>query len=390
MSQLARGFLSAAALLATPSLAFCDPPAEAKADPSRAAERARTDAEHLARLHADARAFLELPADRRAQLFQLENELASQSTTAQGHLLEVARRYADWLETLPELDRRRITEAPDRDTRLQRVRELREREWVNRLPRAHREKLEKVWGTDRARLLKQFRQEERQRRREWQIAIRHWDDLIKKNQMPASLSDFSQDVQAYVNEYLRPRLTPEEKARLEKVEGQWPAFPTTLVALADRHPNALPGARGPITFKELPHAVQEILNQRIKKVARPGLKKAEGNWPEYGMAVVAFAKSQGLKLPYELWPSRRDDLSAPVVQFLDKKLLPALDENEKQKLKDAEGKWPLYPRTIQELALAHKLHVPWQTLPGPRPMWDSYRQRAARANMAQPNPTVQK
>jgi hypothetical protein len=383
MPRLVRNVLSAAVLVAVPWFVLADPPASDKAESPHGPEKARADAEHRARLRVDAQAFLELPPERRAQLFQLENDLEAQSATAQTHLLEVARRYADWLESLPEADRRLIEEAPDRDTRLQRIHELREREWVSRLPRAQREQLAKVWGTDRARLLKQYRQEERQRRREWQMAFRHWDDLIKKNQMPARLTDFPQDVQAYFDEYLRPRLTPEEKTRLEKVEGQWPAFPATLVALADRHPNALPSARGPTAFAQLPKAVQELLAHRFKKGKGAALKKAEGNWPEYGIAVVGFTKAHGLKLPNELWPCRREDLSAPVAQFLEKKLLPALEEGEKQKLKDAEGHWPLYPRTIQELAQAHKMHIPWQTLPGPRQGWDSYRQRAVRANTAQ-------
>ena len=39
----------------------------------------------------------------------------------------------------------------------------------------------------------------------------------------------------------------------------------------------------------------------------------------------------------------------------------------------AEGKWPDYPNTIQELARRHQLEVPWHTLPGQRKNWDNYR-----------------
>ncbi len=113
------------------------------------------------------------------------------------------------------------------------------------------------------------------------------------------------------------------------------------------------------------------------------MKKAEGKWPDYAMIVTNIAHRRGIRLPYELWPARHGDLSSAVASFVDKKLTPVLNENEKQQLKNAEVRWPLYPRTIQVLAAQHRLQVPWQTLPGPRERWDSYRPRTYR-----PAPTM--
>ena len=52
---------------------------------------------------------------------------------------------------------------------------------------------------------------------------------------------------------------------------------------------------------------------------------------------------------------------------------PLLDRKEARMLVEAEGKWPEYPETIQKLAQAHNLRVPWFTLPGNHERWVAYR-----------------
>src|SRR4051812_3344620 len=59
-------------------------------------------------------------------------------------------------------------------------------------------------------------------------------------------------------------------------------------------------------------------------------------------------------------------------EFVDR-LFKMLDIDEKYGLTSAEGHWPEYPTTIQELANKYNLPVPWLTLPGPRERWDNYR-----------------
>jgi len=110
------------------------------------------------------------------------------------------------------------------------------------------------------------------------------------------------------------------------------------------------------------------------------LKKAEGKWPGFGAAVSKYASKNKdkVRLPFELWPSHYADLSRPVQQFLDRQLSPALKPFEKERLFKAEKQlgWPAYPETIQELAIKHRLKVPWFVLPGPREHWDAVRARA--------------
>src|SRR5262249_3046227 len=143
--------------------------------------------------------------------------------------------------------------------RLQMIQELRDQEWIRQLPRKLREKVEEVQGADRAKLIKQYRDDERRRRREWAIAFRHWDELMKKQPLPSTLGDFPPPVRTYVTEYLGPWLSEKERNRLDKADGQWPAYPRALVLLADRHPMALPGPRGPTHFNELPAEVVDRL-----------------------------------------------------------------------------------------------------------------------------------
>ncbi len=176
----------------------------------------------------------------------------------------------------------------------------------------------------------------------------------------------------FVNEYLRPFLTTEEEDRLAKAEGQWPRYPLALVEVADRHPPALPGAKGPTSLDELPTEVKNKLKNK-KNEFPPVLVKAPKKWPEFGSAVATFtATKKKFVLPQELWPWSRAGLSKPMQEFVDK-LQAVMSDAEKQRLEAAEGKWPAYPLAIKEIAAAHRLEVPWHTLPGARRTWDRYR-----------------
>jgi hypothetical protein len=399
-------------LVALPLAAVPEQPA---GSPPAAAE-GRKDPTDAALLRQEARAFLALPAERRERMIKLDEDIQQAGSPArQQHLRDVLRRYADWLNRLPEHERRLVTEAPTRKVRLRRIGELRQEQWLRRQPKAVRNGLAAFqavaavgltlppWSAGaglrlagplmvpapdgQTFLIARLRQQERRRRHEWQIALRHWDDLGKRP-LPTRLSDFTDEVRKYVTEYLMPMLSPEERALLKAAEGQL-RFPYVLVHLADRHPPALPGEYGPKTFKELPTDVQE----RIKKIVvtpkalkaggelilKQKIRAAEGKWPDFAIAVTRMTaqarKEKGLKLSldYELWPSHQWELSAEVKKFIKEKLTTRLNGDEKTLLARSQGKWPDYPKTIEELATRHGLQVPWQTLPGLRKNWDFYR-----------------
>src|SRR5262249_50067202 len=128
--------------------------------------------------------------------------------------------------------------------------------------------------------------------------------------------------------------------------------------------------------------VKKVVMAKGKGGSEPALKKkillAEGKWPKFAVEVTRMAaqvKGKGIKISshHDFWPTHHSDLSPEVKKFLEEKLSPKLNKDEKALLTTTHGKWPDYPQTIQELATRHGLQVPWRTLPGPRKSWDSYR-----------------
>jgi hypothetical protein len=412
MPRCWRKLIPALPLLAALPLAMApQPPAGNRPPPAEGLK----EAHELALLRQQARDFLALPAERRQRMIKLDEDLHKAGGPArQQRLRDVLRRYADWLDRLPEHKRRQVTEAPTGLARLRHIRELREEQWLRRQPKAVRDGLAALRAVaaagltvphaparaalglvgpllapepgGRPFLTARLRQAERRRRQEWRIALRHWDDLAKRP-LPTRLKDFTDEVGRYVTEYLTPMLSPEERALLDGAEGQL-RFPYVLVHLADRHPPALAGEYGPKSFKGLPTDVQDRITKivMVPKALKAGelvLKKkilaAEGKWPKFAVEVTKMAglaaKGKGIKLSqrYELWPYHPWHLSAEVRKFVEGRLSKSLNADEKALLAQSEGKWPDYPQTIQQLARRHGLQVPWQTLPGLRKAWDFYR-----------------
>jgi hypothetical protein len=363
------------------------PARDAEQDSRQLRELKRKSPEEYARLLQEARVFLARSQDDRDRLVKLDHDLEQLPAGTAEHLREVLRRYAEWLERLPEADRQAIRAAPDRVQRLRQIREVKEAQWLRALPLAVRDRLRELRGKEWTAEIARLRQEEQERRRDWQVALHSWKYLGLKEHWPAARpaptrwSELDAADQAFLQEYLRPRLTAAEWAQLEKTQGPWPRFARTLVETADRHPPALRGARGPSHVKELPREVLTRLSKAFRAKFGKGKKNGlwanlapvDRRWPAFAVKVSEVARLLDVSLPHELWPSRRKDLSWGVQDFLARKLAPALDPIERGLLKQAEGSWPRYPQTIQELAQKHSLSVPWQTLPGSRTRWDCYR-----------------
>jgi hypothetical protein len=325
----------------------------------------RTDPEHYARLKRDLQAFKALPPERQAALRRLDRELRQEDPAVQARLKHVMDRYAAWLDTVSPSDRQQIEAAADTADRLRVVREVRERQWIDRLPKAKRDQVLKAAPDKRAALLADLRRQERDRHLEWlrapgaeEAPARHWP--------PTGPGELPPEVQNYVILYLIPRLPKEDKERLANAVGG-PLYAKVLLELADKHPVFAPGPPGPTCVADLPKEVKERVQQLPKEERR--LKRFEGHWPEFGMAVTAMVRKEFGTMPKELGPCHPNELPPPVQQFLDNKLLPKLQPEAKKRLTDAEGRWPDYPRTILELARRHNLPVPGATLPGPPDFW---------------------
>jgi hypothetical protein len=361
----------AALLLSGAALAEGTSP-DAPAEDRQRLEQVRQDPERYARLRREAAAFLRLSPEQQERLRRLDRDLRGQAPAEAARLRRALQRYADWRDGLPEAERRLIDQAPDASTRLRLVKDLRERQWVSRLPKAYRDRIEHAQGSERAALIQRYRQEERRQNREWQVALRNWDEL-QKGPPPARLQDFPPAVQAFVTEHLRPRLSREEDERLRSAEGQWPLYPRSIVELADKHPLTLPGpGTGPSHFDELPAELQKRLEQWRPGV-RLALQQFEGKWPEYAIKATQAARFNKIPLPQQLGPARPEEFSPSLERFVRTQLEPALDPDETARLKRAEKQWPRYPRCVLDLARKHHLPVPGMGLPGPREFWDRFR-----------------
>jgi hypothetical protein len=346
------------------------------------ADQANGNHKNHDRLCRELRAFLALSAKRQAQLRQIDHELHQLDAEARARLLNVLERYADWLERLPPQERTDIQKMPNPQERLHLVRYYKEQQWIARLPEADRKKLERARGGKRKQLLETLKKKDRQRRREWAKAFKRWDVLLAAK--PFKLENSPPELRTFVDEYLRPRLNDQEKQRLERVADKPILFPVVLITLADRHPMALPGPKGPTRFEELPGKVRDLMPELKDE------KDMEGKWPDYGKMVAAKLRSKKqegkgkVRLLVEFMPSCFEDLSPMMQRFVQRKLLPKLNDRQKKRLRNARG-WPAYPQVINQLARRYHLRVPWQTLPGPQERWDIYRDKPLRPRKTLPN-----
>ena len=348
--------------------------------------------DELSRLRQAAERFESLPAERQTQLRHLDHELNNQPSAVQARLHDALDRYQEWLEHLDPKDRERVRAAPDKNARLLIIRQLRQQEWIARQPQVFRDAVAKLPEAARAERVAKAWHDERKRQPEWTVARRFWKDMAENKPLPTKPDDLDAGTRTYVTDVLTRVLSAEERERLTKSEGQWPLYPQTLVELADKHPPALPSENAPRSYAELPKPVQVGFGK--KGILKPAiiekrLKPYEGRPLEFANQFSKLARESNVTLPFEWWVSSFNGLSQGMQEFVKKKLVePLLDRKEWRMLIDAEGKWPEYPETIQKLADAHNLPVPWFTLPGGRERWDPY--RAGRTPTAPGYPEVPK
>ena len=385
-----RGLLLLAMFLLVAPLLPAEPTADEVQANRRRFEQLKKHPDQLDKLRADAKAFRDLPEERRQQIAELRQQLSREPASTQARLQSVLERYAEWWGSLDEATRDKIKQAPDKQPRLAVIRGIREQQWITEQPKALQEKIAALQGDARKALIAKEKEDERRRRVEWIIASRFWPELeneTKARKLPTRFAELPLVVQSYVRDYLiKMFLTPEEKEQLAKAEGEWPQYPLKLVELAAKHPAALPGEAGPKSVKELPNEVLLKLRMLKQGTLVPLPKKearlSEGKWPEFGTSLAKMAKQRGkTALDHEFLAYDRDCLNKEMQEFLKKKLEPLLSRDELQRLYDAgaEGRWPDYPKTIQELADRHALRPPWYILPQPPGEdWNKYRLGTAR------------
>lgn len=338
------------------------------------------DRAHYARLLRDAREFHNLPPAARARIELLDREVQAETSTSQVRLLRAADRYAEWLRALPPEERARVEAETDKDKRLALIKEIRQRQWLDKLPAPLRERIDKA--SDRVTAIAHVRAEEQRWRQDWNLALQHWNDA-SANSLPDRAEKLPAEARDFVKETLWPRLHEDERLRLRIAEGSWPQYPRTLVDLADSERVAfrlLMPTTGTSKMDDLPKDFQKKLHQvKAPELTKKRLARLEGHYPDFALLVTEIARKSNIPMPRQLGPCFPRDYPKAQREFIHQKMqnfnTSALDKEERERLRSAEGFWPLYPRTVLELAKKHNLSIPGVSLPGPAGYWDVYRAR---------------
>jgi hypothetical protein len=364
----------------------------------RLLEKWRGDPEHIARLQRDYQSFLALPPERQARLRKLDRDLHAEDPAMQGRLWTVLERYTSWLEKLPEGDRNWIESAPDSTTRLERVKHIRDQQWVKRLPQKIQKELAELPEDKRPDRIAQLRLEERQRRLEWFWSSHQRDVAALKRARPTRITEFPPELQFYFWNSLNPLLSKLERERLNSSEGSWPLYVRTLAeVIAKTSPPEVLGyppdkkKNWPVRMEDLPgdwrialNGLRTRVDQNGQKVGKKGLNPEQrkrneelrrlnnlaNKWPDFAVAATDLVRAEKLKVESQIGPTKEGDLALATRFAIQNELLVQLTEDEKADLKSKEGKWPDYPQCLVELAKKHKVRLPGTFRPCEKEFWD--------------------
>jgi hypothetical protein len=365
------GGLLASALVPLVGLADVTP------DNRQLLEQWRKDPAHTERLMRNLAYFQHLSPEAQDRLRKFDRDLSDETPGMRARLRGVLERYTAWLDSLSEEQRQSVEEAPDRKTRLERIRSLRTQQWVKQLPKAQREQLGRAADKERVDLIHKWLREDLEQRADWLAALRNWDSTHRVGRPPSRLNQLPKDVQIYYEKSLKPLLSKEDEKHLQEAEDKWPRFLRVFVEVADNHPLSVLGPIGWTRVEQLP----VILHNALKPKQRERLEQVEGRWPDFMVTLRDELRKPAERKLFEtirFAPSHPRDFPPTVQQFLEKRLLPALTEEEKKALSQKEGSWPGYPRLIVEMARRHNLTVPSEpALPNTLTIdWDRYRYRS--------------
>jgi hypothetical protein len=338
------------------------------------------DPAYLRRQHAW---FQAQPPQRQQQLRKLHEDFLALDERDQSRLTKVMQGYNAWLAKLPPADRERVLSAPSPGERLEVVRQLREREWVESLPRPYRDEYVRIDEAARRAKVEEWRAEEADRREESILALRHLTETQGKVP-PGFAPEARGQLDLYVGR-LKENLSEAERVVLDDARaaadeyGNYFWYARELLRLSELHP-ILPGQVGAKDFDSLPEAVKKYLVQNGFPVRKKGpetrdLRRAVGRWPEFALEVVRYCQRHNLKLPAPLGDCRKEDMPADVRDYLTRTLEPVLKRSadgraDLKALDEAQGKWPDFPKLVVDLAKKYKQPIPGWTLPA---AWDRFR-----------------
>jgi hypothetical protein len=200
------------ALIVGSTFAFAERTAEERAEEAGRLEN--LSREEQARLRQNAGYLLSLPATQRARILKLDQAMERMPRSRRESLEGTLDRYVAWLEQLPPEQRKLIENASDAKSKVEIIRQLRAQAWLNKQPATVRQQIASLPADKQAEQIRRLREQEQERRLEWLIARRFWNELARKTPLPSRLEEFPfRDLPHFVNEYLKPFLSPEEWSR---------------------------------------------------------------------------------------------------------------------------------------------------------------------------------
>ncbi|MCS7021358.1 MAG: hypothetical protein NZU63_05985 [Gemmataceae bacterium] len=330
-----------------------------------------------------------LPPARQAALQELDRDLFAQEPVERDYLLAILEAYAFWLSNLPEDQRRSILAASDAAQRLQRIRELREQQWLETLPGEQQKQLRALSTPERIEAVRRLKRQEADRREAWSLVRRHAEE-IAANRIPwpfhdeglrRAVLDFA--ARAFqLHETGKIRLTANESSRYHTLLTQaeqhggwnWFHYGREVYNLSRKYERyLLPEPIGkPITdFADLGATARLFDKGRVASFVNPH----RGKWPEFALAIQDYVNTipphERPKLP-PLGPTRPSELRDPLRQVVERELLPKLRPHEQKILQMHEGKWPDYCRELRKWAWFYDVSLPGMMLPGSPRQWDNW------------------
>jgi len=332
--------------------------------------------------------FRRLPPSRQAALRELDRELFAQDPAEREYLLRILEAYALWLSRLAPEQRRLILSAGDAAQRLQRVRELREQQWLEALPAEQQKRIRSLSTQERIETIRRLKRHETDRRESWAFIRRHAEE-IAANRIPWPFHDealrkavveFGR--QAFqLDEAGKERLTANERQRYlaalhtaEQTGGSaWFSYGREVYNLSRKYERfLLPPPRGQtvLDYADLGPAARFFEKGRAQTVTAP----FRGRWPEFALAVLDYSNSlppaERPKLP-PLGPARLEELREPLQRVIEQELWPKLRPRDREALTAVEGKWPDYCRELRKWAAFHDVSLPGIMLPGSPRHWET-------------------
>lgn len=181
------------------------------------------------------RAFRKLDKEKQRRLRQLDRALQEEDRDTRNRLLKTMQRYTEWLDRLPAEDHRSIEEAESTQAKLQRIREIRERQWIATLPKADRDRISDAkTPQQRQQLVAAIRKREYAREMEWMLLHARFQD---QDVIRAWLKN---DMGKWLREELQPKLTPAESKRLKNAQARDRLYLIAIIELANKHQVPLP------------------------------------------------------------------------------------------------------------------------------------------------------